>query len=100
MSGSQFARSENNRRSTQIAYDNRMPGGPTAVDDFVTDHSDGARLWLEVFDNMDSEDRLAFMVRCKSQPAHAVAYLHDEAREYLYAFIGSQGLAKAREVWG
>ena len=39
MNGSQFARSENNRRSTQIAYDNREPDSEPSEDEAL-------RIWL------------------------------------------------------
>lgn len=87
-------------QAAQRRYDDLTPAGPSPVDDFVTDHSDGARLWNEVLGNMDTESQVAFMVRLKLSPARAATYLHDEAREYLYAFVNEHGLDKARESWG
>jgi len=72
----------------------------SAIDDFVTDHSDGARLWNEVFCNMDTEAQVAFMVNLNLNPKWAAEVLHEEAREYLYAFVAEHGLDNARESWG
>ena len=94
---------EAQRVRAQVAFDNQEPGlsrYEQSVEDFIKDNSDSAALWNEVFGNLEKGAQVAFMARLKIYPAHAEAWMHDEAREYLYAFIGSQGLAKAREVWG
>ena len=93
----QFARQF---QTAQRRHDDMTPAGPSPVDDFVTDHGDGARLLVEVFGNMDTEAQTAFMVRLMVSPARAATYLHDEAREYLYAFVAEHGLEAARESWG
>ena len=85
------------RRET---FPNDPPRTVSEVDDFAKNFSDGARLWCEVFCNLDAEAQTAFMVRLKVSPARAATYLHDEAREYLYAFVAEHGLDKARESWG
>ena len=87
-------------QSAQRRYDDTTPAGPSEVDDFVTDFSDGAGLWNEVLGNMDTEAQVNFMVRLKADPAMAREWIHEEAREYLYAFVAEHGLDQARESWG